>query len=111
MSAHIIILSTVSNDVEAAKIARELVGRRLAACVNIVPAVRSIYRWKGKVHDDSECMLVIKTVRERFESVRLALCDLHSYDLPEVVALPIDAGDDSYLNWLTDQSVESLIGE
>lgn len=104
MSTHIIVLSTVSNDVEAEKIARKLVDDQLAACVNIVGPVKSIYRWKGEVHHDEERLLIIKTVRDRFERVRIAIGEMHTYELPEAVAIPIEAGDEMYLNWITDHS-------
>ena len=104
MSSYIVILTTTANDDEAGRIARDLVDNRLAACVNIVGPVRSVYRWKDEVHDDREHLLVIKTVRERFEQIREHVGELHSYELPELIALPLEAGDENYLNWLSDHA-------
>jgi periplasmic divalent cation tolerance protein len=104
VSEHVVVLSTVATAEDAARVARALVERRLAACVNVVPAVRSIYRWKGKVEEDEERLLVIKTRRDRVEALREALVALHPYELPEAIVLPIEAGHAPYLAWL-DESV------
>jgi periplasmic divalent cation tolerance protein len=104
MTERVVVLSTVGSAEDAERIAGALVARRLAACVNIVPGVRSIYRWKGRVETDDERLLVIKTRRDRFEAVREALVALHPYDLPEAIVLPIEAGHAPYLAWL-DESV------
>lgn len=100
MSDHALVLSTASNADEAAKIARELVERRLAACVNVLPGVRSTYRWKGSVHVDDECLLVVKTRRDRFEAVREAIRAMHSYEQPEIILVEIAEGDAAYLRWI-----------
>ena len=97
-----IVLSTAGSEEEARKIARELVERQLAACVNIVPQVESIYRWQGKVETAREWLLLIKTTAERFEQVRDAIRELHSYDVPECVAVAIEDGSPDYLRWLGD---------
>ncbi len=76
--------------------------RKLAACVNIIPAVESTYWWKGKIETAPEWTLLIKTVRANFESVRDAIRELHSYELPECIALAIDNGRPDYLNWIND---------
>ena len=86
----------------ASRIARALVEEGAAACVNIVPGIRSIYRWQGKLCDDGELLLVIKTTEARFEEVRLQIRALHTYELPEVIAVPITAGDAQYLGWLSE---------
>ena len=104
MSDRVVVLSTVGSAEDAARIARALVERRLAACVNVVAGVRSFYRWKGAVEEDEERLLVIKTRRDRFEALREALVALHPYELPETIVLPIDAGHAPYLTWL-DESV------
>ena len=96
----IVALTTVGSEDQAISIAEDLVGRHLAACVNIVPAVRSIYRWKGKLWNDEEFLLMIKTTRGRFEDLRDAIKTLHSYELPEVLALSITAGDATALEWI-----------
>ncbi len=87
----------------AEKIARALVDEQLAACVNLVPSVRSIYRWQGAVHDDAEVLCVIKTTRDAFARVRDRIIALHTYDVPEVIALAVDDGHAPYLAWLTAQ--------
>ena len=96
----IIVLTTADSTETAERIARGLVEAGLAACVNIVPGIRSVYRWKGKVCDEAELLLIVKTVRARFEGVRLKVRELHTYELPEVVAVGIDGGDPQYLRWL-----------
>ncbi len=105
MSDKIIVLTNTGSREEAQKIARALAERKLAACVNIVPAVQSIYWWQGKVETAAEWMLLIKTVHERFEAVRDAIAELHSYDLPECVAISIAEGSAEYLRWIA-ESVE-----
>ena len=99
----ILILSTADTMNLAQEIARAIVQEGKAACVNIVPGVRSIYRWEGKICDDSELLLLIKSTDDNFEQVRKRIRQLHSYDTPEVIALPIQSGDSDYLNWLRAQ--------
>jgi periplasmic divalent cation tolerance protein len=94
------VLSTTASLEEAKKIAREVVGRRLAACVNILPRIESIYRWEGKVEEAQECLLLIKTTAEGFPSLRDAIQQLHSYEVPECVALSVEDGSHSYLKWI-----------
>ncbi len=101
MSDHIVVLSTCSSHDEAARIARHLVEARLAACVNIVANITSIYRWQGAIEEASEVLLVIKSSRALFEELRAAIGEHHSYRTPEVIALEIAAGAESYLNWMT----------
>jgi periplasmic divalent cation tolerance protein len=101
--AEILVLTTADSAELAGRIAVALVEAREAACVNIVPGVRSIYRWEGKVCDDSEVLLVIKSTEERFEAVRERIRRTHTYQLPEVVAVRITAGDPEYLLWLRGQ--------
>ena len=101
MTDKVVVLVTSSSLVEAQRIARAVVDARLAACVNILPgAVRSIYRWKGKVESARERLLLIKTSRKRLARLRAAVERLHSYDVPEFIALPIAAGAPKYLAWL-----------
>ena len=95
-----IILSTVDSPDYAQNIAHALVERRLAACVNIVPGVESIYRWQGKIDSAQELLLVIKTASDRFEQVREALRELHPYEVPECVMVEIEQGSAEYLEWL-----------
>ena len=100
MSEARIVLTTTGSRDEAAKIAHALVERRLAACVNIVPQIESVYRWQGKVEAATECLLIIKTQAAAFERLRDAIKELHSYDLPECVMLEVGAGSNEYLNWI-----------
>ena len=100
-----IVLSTAGSEDEARKIARHLVEQRLAACVNIVPRMESIYRWQGKLESSGEWLLLIKTTVERFPAVRDAIRDLHSYELPECIAISIEDGSSGYLEWIA-QSVK-----
>lgn len=95
-----IALSTAGSADEAQRLARMLVERRLAACVNIIPGVRSVYRWKGKVEDVEEAMLVIKTSRSQAAALQAALQEGHTYDLPEFLLLPVSGGGAAYLAWL-----------
>jgi periplasmic divalent cation tolerance protein len=96
----LVALSTAKSVEDAEFIARELVERRVAACVNVVPGVSSIYRWRGDVERSDEVLLVIKTSAERFEALREALLKLHTYELPELVALEVKGGHAPYLAWL-----------
>jgi periplasmic divalent cation tolerance protein len=97
-----IILTTTGSKEEARKIANALVERKLAACVNIVPNVESIYRWEGKVENAEEWLLIVKT-NAAFARVRDAIKELHSYDLPECVSISIDDGSEEYLQWIVDE--------
>ena len=94
--------STFPDSDKAAEVARTLVSEQLAACVNLVAPVRSIYRWQGDVSDETETLAVIKTTTERFEAMRTRLVELHPYEVAEVIALPIEAGHAPYLAWITD---------
>ncbi|HEY6350614.1 MAG TPA: divalent-cation tolerance protein CutA [Candidatus Angelobacter sp.] len=95
-----IVLTTAGSQEEAQKIGHALVERKLAACVNIVPGIESIYRWQGKVESAAEWLLVVKTTAEAFSSVRDAIQELHSYDLPECVMLEVGDGSEAYLGWI-----------
>jgi periplasmic divalent cation tolerance protein len=97
-----IVFSTAGSEDEARRIARELVERRLAACVNIIPRIESIYRWQGNVESAQEWLLLIKTSSERFIAVRDAIREMHSYELPECIAIEIEDGIAEYLKWIAD---------
>ena len=100
MTDKIVVLSTCASEQEAEKLARSLVEQHLAACVNVVAGVRSYYRWQGAIESASECLLLIKSSRERLEALRAALEREHSYEVPEVIVLPVVDGAANYLNWL-----------
>ena len=99
-SSVIAVLCTAPDAEVAERLARGVVEARLAACVNILPAVRSIYRWEGRVQDDAELLLVIKTRHEHFDALRAWLTQHHPYDVPEVLGLPVSAVSAPYLSWL-----------
>jgi periplasmic divalent cation tolerance protein len=100
MTDKIVVLTSCDSQELAANLARDLVERRLAACVNIMPGGRSIYRWKGKVEDATEWLLVIKSRRDLFPALRAAVEKLHTYEVPELIALPVVEGAEPYLAWL-----------
>ena len=104
MSDLIIVLVTCGSEEEGLKIARALVEERLAACVNLVSPIRSIYRWEGKIWDEKEWLLIIKTQSHRFGELEKKVKSLHSYSVPEIVSLPIVEGSSSYLNWLEEMT-------
>ena len=93
-------ISTAPDADTGARIAQALVEERLAACVNVVPGIRSIYRWQGAIEDEQEVLLVIKTHAERMTALAERLCALHPYDVPELLALPVETGLAPYLQWL-----------
>lgn len=95
-----LVLTTASSDEQARALAHGLVERRLAACVNIVGPACSVYRWEGRVVQEDERILLIKSEAGRFEALAAAIRELHTYDVPEVIALPIRAGDPRYMDWL-----------
>ncbi len=99
----ILVLTTADDPDLARRIASELIQNHEAACVTLVSGARSLYRWEGEVCDEAELVLLIKSVSERFEAVRSRIRKLHSYQMPEVIALPIVAGDPEYLDWLQKQ--------
>ena len=96
----IVVLTTCNSQEQGAQLARHLIEHRLAACVNILTGARSFYRWKGEIEQASEVVLLIKSRRDVFESLREAIGQLHSYEIPELIALPVVDGSDAYLRWL-----------
>jgi periplasmic divalent cation tolerance protein len=99
------VLTTTGSHDEAATIAASLVEARLAACVQVVPGVESVYWWEGRVARDAEWLLLCKTTAERYGDVEAAILELHSYTTPEVVAIPIERGSAAYLDWLRQSTV------
>jgi periplasmic divalent cation tolerance protein len=104
MSDPIIVLVTCGSEEEALKIANALVESRLAACVNLVAPIRSIYRWEERIWDEKEWLLIIKTQKDRFEDLEKKVKSLHSYSVPEIVSLPIVEGSSSYLDWISENT-------
>jgi periplasmic divalent cation tolerance protein len=102
VSGPVLVLSTVGKREDADRIAQALVGERLAACVNVVPGLVSVYRWKGKVEREDELLLLIKTRAEKVDELGARLRALHPYELPEMIVLPIAGGHAPYLDWITD---------
>jgi periplasmic divalent cation tolerance protein len=100
----LVVFSTFPDPDKAAEVARTLVSEQLAACVNLVGPVRSIYRWNGEISDDKETLAVIKTTTERFEAMKARLVGLHPYEVAEVIALPVDGGHAPYLAWVADST-------
>ena len=100
MSERLVVLMTAGSQEEAEEIANVLVKEMLAACVNVLPGVTSVYRWEGKVQHDQEWLLVAKTARQVLDALVRRVQALHSYDLPEVVALPVVGGNQAYLHWI-----------
>lgn len=99
---HIVVFVTAPDEDTAAGIAKTLVGEGLAACASIVRNIRSIYRWQGKMEDKSEVLMIAKTSREKFDALAEKVGDMHPYDVPEIVSVPITQGSDPYIKWLSD---------
>lgn len=102
MTSAFIVYTTVPNRAQAKRMAAILVREKLAACVSMVPGVRSTYRWKGKVETASEVLIMMKTLKSRYPSLARRIGQLHSYAVPEIVAVPVARGGKSYLQWLAD---------
>lgn len=96
----IVVFITAPNEDEAARIARALVDSRAAGCVNIIKNIRSIYSWQGKIEDESEVLMVVKTQKNLFEPLSRKVKELHSYSVPEIIAIPIIEGSEDYIRWL-----------
>jgi periplasmic divalent cation tolerance protein len=97
-----LVMTSVGTEQQAVEISEELIARRLATCVNIVPCLRSIYRWKGKVCEDTEYLLLIKAPERFFEQISTAIREFHSYELPEILALPVTAAEANFHQWVLD---------
>lgn len=98
--AAILVVTTVGDEDHGNEIARELLIRRQAACVNILPGVKSVYRWKGKICRDSEFLLIIKTMDSEYDNVAATIHEIHDYELPEILAFTISKGDPGFLDWI-----------
>jgi len=100
----IVAFVTCGSEEEALKIANALVEAHLAACVNLIAPIRSIYRWEGEIWDEKEWLLIIKTQKQRFEALEKRVRSLHSYSVPEIISLPITEGSSAYLNWIKENT-------
>jgi periplasmic divalent cation tolerance protein len=109
MSNELIIFVTASGNEEASRIASAIVEERLAACVNIVSNIESVYRWQGKVMLDTETLMIIKTTDERYAELERRIKELHSYTTPEIVALKVERGSKAYLDWLRESTSEENV--
>jgi len=104
MNSSIVVLCTCSNEPEGRRIAEALVEARLAACVNLLGGIQSIYRWQGEIETAREVLLLIKSTAERLDELQARITELHSYDTPEVIALPITGGSAKYLDWIAQET-------
>lgn len=104
MSENIMIFVTASSDSEAQTISKDLVGSRLVACANLLPGIRSIFQWKGEVQSEQEVLVIMKSRTELFDRIERRVRELHSYDVPEILAIPILAGSLPYLAWLREET-------
>lgn len=103
--SYIVVLTTLGNPDQARTLIRRLVDRRVVACGTVVGHVTSIYRWKGTVEEATETQVLLKTRRERWEDLRVAVQELHPYETPELLALPVEKGLESYLGWVTEETI------
>ncbi len=108
-NTYMVVLVTASSQDEAANIGKRLVSDNLAACINIIPAIRSIYRWQGEICDDSEVLLIIKTRSSKLDRLMEQIKNMHSYDLPEMIALPIIKGWKPYMAWLEKETASGCL--
>ena len=104
MTDALLVFTTLPTADKAAEIAKLLVDEKLVACANLLPAVRSIYRWQGKMHDENEVLVLLKTRAEQLERLKLRLLEIHPYELPEMLAVPVESGYQPYLDWLAGET-------
>ena len=107
-SDYYMVIPTIDDENLAAEIANKMVSQRLARCVNIIPGTRSIYSWQGEICDDQELLMIFKTIHVKLEKLMESIREMHNYELPEIVALPITEGDDDYLRWIFDWTSAEL---
>lgn len=106
MADFVVVLITAPNEDDAAKMANDLVASRLAACVNIIRNIRSIYRWQGKIEDEAEVLMLVKTNKEFFRDLEKRVKEIHPYTVPEIIALPVIEGSAEYLLWLSQETTK-----
>ena len=104
MTDALLVFTTLPSADKAAELAKLVVEERLAACANLLPAIRSIYRWQGKLQDENEVLVLLKTRAEHLERLKLRILELHPYEVPEVLAIPVEAGYQPYLDWLAGET-------
>jgi periplasmic divalent cation tolerance protein len=104
----IVVMTTIAAEDEGVRLVRELLDRRLIACGTLLPGARSFYRWQGKTADEREVMLVLKTRSACFEALKVAMQELHPYKVPELLAIPVEAGLDKYLDWINSETTLAL---
>lgn len=104
MTDAMLVLTTLPSAEAAAELAKAVVEEKLAACANLLPAIRSIYRWQGRVQDESEVLVLFKTRQEHFDRLKSRLLELHPYEIPEVLAIPVEQGYQAYLDWLAQET-------
>jgi len=100
----IVVLVAASSEEEAMALGRMLVDQRLVACVNILPKLKSIFQWDGKIAEEEECLMILKTVKPLFKALEKVIISQHSYEVPEIIALPVVEGSESYLSWVHDET-------
>jgi periplasmic divalent cation tolerance protein len=105
----LVVLTTLATEEHALKLVRELLDRRLIACGTVLPGGRSIYRWQGKIADEREAVVLLKTRSARVESLKAAFADLHPYKVPELLAIPVEAGLDRYLEWINGETTLAVV--
>jgi len=104
MTDAMLVLTTLPNSDAAADLAKKVVSEKLAACANVMPAVRSIYRWQGAIQDENEVLVLLKTRQARFDKLKARILELHPYDVPEVIAIPVEQGHGAYLDWIANET-------
>ena len=104
-----VVLTTVASDAEAVALVRALLERRLIACGTMLPGARSLYRWEGKIADEQEIVLMLKTRSARLDALQQAFAELHPYKVPELLALPVDTGLEKYLGWISSETTLALV--
>ena len=109
MADHLLVLTTIGSDEEAGRLAQAVIERNLAACANILSLVRSVYRWKDNVEDHIETLVLFKTRADQYEALEAAIREVHSYEVPEIIAIPIERGSKAYLGWI-DECLKKAAG-
>jgi periplasmic divalent cation tolerance protein len=104
MTDGLLVITTLPDAETAAELAKNVVGERLAACANLIPALRSIYKWQGKIQDENEVLILFKTRQAHYENLKARILELHPYEVPEVLAIPVEQGYAAYLDWLANET-------